>query len=124
MPHSGRVDERWSGDCTLSVRHGPLCSNFSLRFAFELDALGVVDEAVKDGIGESRIGNAQVPVGNGDLAGDQSSGMPKAVIEDFKNILSILDGNEIAHPVVQDEQAGLGQGTQQFGQRTIDTRNG
>jgi hypothetical protein len=33
---------RWQSNYTLSVRHAPLCSEFSLGLAFELDALGVV----------------------------------------------------------------------------------
>jgi hypothetical protein len=36
--------------------------------------LGVVDEAVEDGVGESRIADHLVPLVDGDLAGDGRPG--------------------------------------------------
>jgi hypothetical protein len=74
-----------------------------LRFTFELDAFSVVDQPVEDGIRKGGVWNTQMPVRNGDLAGDQGGGMSEAVIDDFKNILGILDGDGITHPVIEDE---------------------
>ena len=95
MPHSKRRKKRCGRDCTLSVRHGPFCSNFSLRFSFQFNAVSVVNKPVKDGICQGGIGNASVPLGDRDLCGNQGGGISKAVIEDFQNILGILDGDSI-----------------------------
>jgi len=110
---------RWQSNYTLSVRHAPLCSEFSLGLAFELDALGVVHKAVEDGVCQGRVWDAQVPVRNGDLAGDEGGGMPEAIVENFKDILGILNSDGVAQPVVEDEQVDLCQGAQQAGVRAI-----
>ena len=74
--------------------------------------MSVVYQPVEDGICEGGIGNAPVPLGNRDLGGDQGGGVSKAVIEDFQNILRILDGNRIAHPIIENQQTAFCQGTQ------------
>ncbi len=50
-----------------------------------------------------------MPIGNGDLAGDQGGRVPEAVIQNFKNILSVLKGNRISHPIIEHQQTDLGQ---------------
>ena len=40
-------------------------------FATELDAVGVVNDAVEDGVGEGGIADDVVPLRDGDLTGDQ-----------------------------------------------------
>ena len=112
MPHSERRKKRCGRDCTLSVRHAPDCSNFSLRFSFQFKPVGIVNESVQDRIRKSRIRNAPVPLGNRDLCRNEGGGVAKAVIEDFQNILCILDGNGIPHPIIKDQQAAASQGTQ------------
>src|SRR5215211_5738026 len=102
MPHSRMEKKRCGGDCTLSVRHGAFCSYFSLGLSFQLNAMSIVDQAVQDGICQGGIGNASVPVCNRDLGSNQGGGVAKAVIEDFQNILGVLDGNGIPHPIVED----------------------
>ena len=47
---------------------------FAHRFALKLKAIGVVNEAVENGIAESRVGNTAVPVRNGKLGGNQGGG--------------------------------------------------
>ncbi len=99
------------GIVPLSVRHGPVCSYFSLRFSFQFKPVSVVNEPIKDGIRKGRIGDASVPLGNRDLCRDEGGGVAKAVIEDFQNILCILDGDGIPHPIIEDQQAAAGQRT-------------
>ena len=79
----------------------------------------VVNEPVKDRIRQGGIWNTPVPLGNGDLGGNEGGGVAKAVIEDFQNILRILDGNGIAHLIIEDQQTTFGQGTQCASERTI-----
>ncbi len=45
--------------------------------------------------------------------------MTEAIIEDFEQILGIGDGDGIAHPVVEDQQAGSGQRAQEVGEGAI-----
>jgi carboxypeptidase C (cathepsin A) len=55
-----------------------------LGLAFELDALGVVHKAVEDGVCQSRVWDAQVPVGDRYLGSDEGGGMPEAIVENFE----------------------------------------
>src|SRR5512139_3377908 len=121
MPHSERRKKRCGRDCTLSVRHGPDCSYFSLRFSFQFNTVSVVYEQVKNGIRQGGIGDAAVPLVNWDLCRDQGGGVAKAVIQDFENVLRILDRNGIAHPVVEDQQTAAGERTQGGSEGTIGT---
>ena len=45
--------------------------------------------------------------------------MSEAVVEDFEQILGVLESEGISHPVIEDEQAGFGQGTQESSERAI-----
>ena len=47
-------------------------------FALELDAVGVVDEAVEDGIGEGGLADHLVPGVDGQLAGDDGASRGRA----------------------------------------------
>jgi hypothetical protein len=80
MPHSGKKEECWKTNCTLSVRHAPLSSEFSLRFTFELDTVGIVIKAVKDSICQSGVWDTQMPIGNRDLAGDKLWRTPLVIL--------------------------------------------
>ena len=50
---------------------GQLFSLFSHGLSFELELVGVVHEAVEDGIGESGVADRFVPVIERELAGDE-----------------------------------------------------
>jgi len=43
---------------------------FSLRFAFQIEAVGVVNDAVEDRIAEGGIRKAGIPIRNGNLRSD------------------------------------------------------
>ena len=79
----------------------------------------IVYQPVEDGICQGRIGNAPMPLGNRDLRGNKGGGVAKTVIEDFEDVLGILDGNGIPHPVIKNEQTAFGQGTQGRSEGTI-----
>ncbi len=81
--------------------------------------MSVVNEPVKDGVRKSGIGNAPVPLVNRNLGGNQGGRLAEAVIQDFEDVLRILDGNRIPHPVIEDQQAAPGEGTQGCGEGTI-----
>ena len=56
-----------------------------------------------------------MPVGHGDLAGEDGGGVSEAVIKDFEQILGPRDGNFIAHPVVEDEMSRLDRARERIG---------
>lgn len=76
-------------------------------------------QAIQDGICQSGIGNAAVPISDRNLCGDQGGSMSEAIIKDFQNILCVLDGNGIAHPIIEYQQIAFGEGTQRIRQGTI-----
>ena len=53
------------------------------RITAQLDAMGVVDDAVEDGVGQSWIADQVVPAVDWDLAGDQRGAASVAVLDDF-----------------------------------------
>ena len=77
--------------------------------------MGIVDEAVEDGVGEGRVTEAGVPVIDGHLGGDQGSAVAVAVVEDLQDITGLGGGEGITEPVVEDEQVDTTQGIQQLG---------
>jgi hypothetical protein len=74
------------------------------RSSLEGDAMGVVEEAVKDRVPEGGISDDFMPVIGGDLAGEQSPTATVAVVEDLQEIVAgqIIEGSE--PPVVEDKE--------------------
>lgn len=78
-----------AGDCGSALRVGVNC-NCTPRgpaahgFALQLDPMGVVNEAVEDGISQGGIGNPRMPGRHGQLAGDDSGGTAMPVIDDLQ----------------------------------------
>ena len=66
--------------------------------------MGVVDEAVEDGVGECRIADDLVPLLDRNLAGDDGRSALMAVFEDFEEIALLWLGEDRQAPVVQDQQ--------------------
>ena len=54
--------------------------------AVELDAVGVVDDAVEDGVGQCRVADDLVPALDRQLAGDQQRAGVVAVLDDFEQV--------------------------------------
>ena len=68
--------------------------------------MGVVHEAVEDGVAEGGISDDVMPVLEGKLAGDESGAASVAVVEDLEEVtaLSVVEGH---HPeVIEDEELG------------------
>jgi len=61
-------------------------------FPLQLEPVGVVDEAVEDGVAEGGIRNPIVPGRYRDLAGDDGGGTPMAVIDDLQQVAPLLGG--------------------------------
>ena len=56
--------------------------------AVPLEADGTVDDAVEDGVGEGRILELSVPVGHGQLRGDDHRAAAEAIVEDLVEVVA------------------------------------
>ena len=108
------------GDCGSALRVG-VNSNCAAGgpaahgLALELDAMGVVDEAVEDGVAQGGIGNPLMPGGYGELAGDDGGGSAMPIIDDFQQVAPLLGRQWGQAPVVKNEQLDPGQPLQHAG---------
>jgi hypothetical protein len=70
--------------------------------------VGIVDEAVADGIGDARIADMVVPLLDGELAGDDGRARGGAIVEDLVEVapFGVVDLDE--SPVVEDEDVDAG----------------
>ena len=51
-----------------------------------MDAMGVVDEPVEDGVGVGRMADQAMPFGDGKLAGDERGFAAVSILEDFEKV--------------------------------------
>ena len=65
--------------------------------------MGVVEEAVADGVGEGGIADEGVPLGDGELAGQDGGAGAVPVVEEFEEVTAILVSERVEPPVI-DEQ--------------------
>ena len=61
----------------------------SHRRTFQSDSVGVVDEAVEDGVAEGGIANDVMPVLDGELAGDEGCAAAVAVFKDVEEVTAL-----------------------------------
>jgi hypothetical protein len=86
------------------VKFGALCGDFAHAVSLEFEPVGIVDEAIEDGIGDGGIGADLVPVVDRHLAGDDGRFALMAVIDDLEEVAALLAGKRGEAPVVEDEQ--------------------
>src|SRR5260370_25461133 len=58
--------------------------------ALELQAVGVVNDAVENGVGEGRLADQVMPALDRDLAGDPRGAAAVALFDDFQRIVAML----------------------------------
>ena len=86
--------------------------------------MGVVQQAVADGVGLVGIADDAVPVVDGELAGDQRRGALGAVLDDFDQVASFGVAQRCEQPVVDRQQVELGQAGQQPGVGSVAPADG
>ena len=86
-----------------------LVLTFSHRIAGEIEAITIVDEAIEDGVGQSRIAEAGMPLLDRKLAGEDRGFLVVASVEDFEQIALGLIGDGGNAEVVDDQQIDLGE---------------
>jgi len=71
--------------------------------------MGVVDQAVKDGIGDGRISDLFVPVIHRELTGDNGGGMTVPLLDDLQEVSSFGIGHGGEPEIVNHQDMGLGE---------------
>ena len=77
--------------------------------------MGVVDQAVEDGIGVGRIADQRMPLVDRDLACDDGRAPAVAFFEDLEEVVAGAGIERLKTPVVEDQQLDAGEGAQQAG---------
>ena len=67
--------------------------------------MGVVDEPIENGVGVGGVADEGVPVGDGDLAGDERRSPSVTILEDFEQVVPGLSVERFKAPVVEDQYA-------------------
>lgn len=81
-----------------------LCSAQAKAVAREINAVGVVDQAIKNGVGVSRIADNVVPFVHRELAGNDCRFSSVAFFEDFEEIMPCGGIERFETPVVKDKE--------------------
>ncbi len=66
----------------------------------QFDAIGVVDDAVEDGVGEGGNADQIVPAGDGNLAGDDERAFVVAVLDDLQQIARLAGAERLRSPII------------------------
>ena len=105
------VATRAGGAYGPAGRSGARCSRLfpfaglpAQAVAFEFETVRIVNDAVQYRITEGGIGNDVVPLRHGDLACDQERPFVVAVVDDLKQITTLVGGERFGSPVVEDEE--------------------
>src|SRR5690348_3129944 len=80
--------------------------------AGEIDAVGVVNEPVEDGVGICRVTNEGVPFVDRDLAGEDGRAAPIAFLEDLVEVTTGAGVERFEAPIVEDEELDAGETAQ------------
>ena len=77
-------------------------------FATEFKPVGVVNEAIQDGIGICWIADQVEPAGDGELAGHHRRFASITVLEDFEQVMAGIAVERFEAPVIEDEDVDPG----------------
>ena len=77
--------------------------------------MGIVNDAIQDGVGQSGIPDQGMPAVHRDLAGDQSGAAAVAVFDDFKHVAALLGAERFEAPIIEDQQLDAAEGAHQPG---------
>ena len=69
-------------------------------FASQLDAVGVVNDSVEDGVGQGGNTNQVVPAVDGNLTGDDQRSFVVAILDDFQEIARLVGSKRLWSPII------------------------
>src|SRR4051795_13638999 len=102
---SAGVAERPLDGCDLSISDCTRSSGDALRrlllaqtVAAELQAMGIVNDAIQDGVGQGGIPDQGMPAVHWGLAGDQGGAAAVAVFDDFEHVVALLGAERFETP--------------------------
>src|SRR5258707_280386 len=98
----------WSGLLLLSE-----------ALSFEVDAVGVVDEAIEDCVGDGGVADDFVPAVDGQLAGDDDRASFISVLDNLKQITALVGVERLWPPVIKNEQIETSDSAQHLGVTAI-----
>ena len=74
--------------------------------------MGVVNEAVEDSVGVSRVADERVPFVHGDLAGEDRRAAAVTFLEDFVEVATGSSIERFEAPIVEDQELDAGEAAQ------------
>ena len=77
--------------------------------------MGVVHDAVQDGVGQGWVADDVVPAVDRRLAGDDQRPGVVAILDDLQQIALLFGGQRLRPPIVQDQQVDPGELLEQPG---------
>jgi hypothetical protein len=83
--------------------------------------MGVVNEAVKDGVGVCRVADEGVPFVDRDLAGEDGRAAPITFLEDLVEVTTGTGVERFEAPIVEDEELDASEAAQDAGIAAITT---
>ena len=81
---------------------------------FELNAVGIVDQTIQDGISGGRISDLLMPVGDGELGGEDRGSTVVAILADLVKVPSLGLAQGIHGPIIDDQHVGAGNLTEEL----------
>jgi hypothetical protein len=85
----------------------------------EFDSIGVVDDAIEDGVGKGRVADDLVPALDRQLAGDDDRAGVVAVLDNLQEIAALFGIELLWSPIIEDEKIDASEGAQELGIATI-----
>ena len=89
-----------------------------------LEAVGVVHQPVENAVGQSRVPDLLVPLGHGELAGEDRRACLIAVLTDFQEVPPLAFRQRRMGPVIDDQHVNAGQPSQPGFQAAIGAGQG
>ena len=99
----GICDAVWS---TFLILFG---AGLSQAFAFEFDAVSIVNEAIEHSVGIGGIGNDFMPTVHGQLGSDDGRMTTISLFEDFKQIVTSGGVERLQPPIIEDQKISAAQ---------------
>ena len=91
---------------------------------FELNAVGIVDQTIQDGIRGGRISDLLMPMGDGELGGQDGGSIVIAILADLVEVPSLGLGQGIHGPIIDDEHVGAGNLTKELVEGAVGSSHG
>ena len=85
----------------------------------EVEAMGIVNDPVEDGVGESGLADQVMPAVDRDLAGDQGGAAAVTIFHDLKHVVTLLGSEGFEPPIVEDQQLDAAEGAHQSREAAI-----